>query len=347
MTFVTVIFIILTVSLVLVFVIRKRKSPISASTSSSDCSASNSQISRLWTSNCQRNKSFPNVTNPKHQEISLNAENARPLPKYIHPLSPTFIVTSTPVRNERTSFVMSPNFLNVQCRDPQGFSTVQCQDTPPIPTVQCLDTSEHNHSIGDIVDGNFVSFSNSDLYCINNSNSNLQEEEEKNDDVFIDISEIKSIDEKDRDILSSLCDNCRTSYCSNVSSTNTLTPSETDENEIESSSILNASSLSLKTLDADNEDDASIEDDDASICESVATVETIFDELVIDMDHIMEHKNILDYQNILEKKNILEDKNISEDKNMSQLVTNISTSADNVEAIEFNISGVKRLDTSL
>ena len=108
----------------------------------------------------------------------------------------------------------------------------------------------------------------------------------------------KSIDEKDRDILSSLCDNCRTSYCSNISSTNTLTPSETEENEIESSSILNASSLSLKTLDADNEDD------DASICESVATVETIFDELVIDMDHIMEHKNILDYQNILEKKNI-------------------------------------------
>ena len=123
---------------------------------------------------------------------------------------------------------------------------------------QCLDTSEHNHSIGDIVDGNFVSFSNSDLYCINNPD-NDDKPEEKNDEILVNISDIQEMDNKDKEILDSLCENCRSSFCSNVSSTLTLTPSE--ENGCRSEeSVQNVSSLSF---------------DNVSNCGSIITVETM------------------------------------------------------------------------
>ena len=172
-------------------------------------------------------------------ELRIQAPDPRVVfPKYIHPLSPTFMVTSTPVRNESSSFVFN--------------------------VTQCLDTSENNHSIGDIVDGNFVSFSTSDLYCISNNEDGEDANEDKNDPNYS-----KTKEEKENEVLESLCESCRSSFCSNVSSsTLTLAPSEIENDSNQESCASNNitdSTLSLKTLNVD----------DLSNCESIVTIETI------------------------------------------------------------------------
>ena len=130
--------------------------------------------------------------------------------------------------------------------------------------------SDHNHSIGDIVDGNFVSFSTSDMYCISQLEHHdsfqdhphhpriqlehqvVEEAAEKKDDLV-------EVGEKDKEMLESLCDKCRTSYCSQ-SSSSTLTLTELEDREQHSNK-----SGSVKTLNVE----------DISTCESAITVETL------------------------------------------------------------------------
>ena len=132
------------------------------------------------------------------------------------------MVTSTPVRSDHS------NVLNMGLG--QSFN------------------KEHNQSIGDIAEGNFVSFSSSDLYCI--SDGEQSDKASK--------PEEGQAGEQD-DLMGSLCENCRSSLCSNVSSsTLTLTP------ETKSCSDPNLNQTE-KTINVD---------DIISICESVATLET-------------------------------------------------------------------------
>ena len=72
----------------------------------------------------------------------MSSDTAAYQQKYLHPLSPSYMMTSTPVRTEH-------NFIiNISRGLEQSF------------------TSEQNQSIGEIAEGNFVSFSSSDLYCV-------------------------------------------------------------------------------------------------------------------------------------------------------------------------------------
>ena len=242
------------------------------SSNSSDCSDPGPLLTPVWTSN-KSNLSRKSLNNSRKSLSSVSrksVKNLTPLktvpdpPKYIHPLSPSFMMTSTPVRHETFFDGVNNSFVyNI---------SHQCQDTGYNVSHQCLDTSEHNHSIGDIVDGNFVSFSTSDMYCISN---NTEENREKQATTAED-DLIEKIDAKDKELLNSLCDNCRTSFCSKTSSS-TLTLTEIEEKSEEcSEEDKNSSTLSLKTLNAAEEDLS---------CESVITVETLDEEnIIIDID---------------------------------------------------------------
>ena len=108
-----------------------------------------------------------------------------------------------------------------------------------------------NQSIGEIAEGNFVSFSSSDLYCI--SQSDLSDKPGKKLELERDTEPVE-----EDELLGSLCEKCRDSFCSNVSSsTLTLTP---DNPECSGSH-----QSETKTINVD---------DIISICESVATLET-------------------------------------------------------------------------
>ena len=125
-----------------------------------------------------------------------------------------------------------------------------------------------------------MSFSSSDLYCVTEdeligkpNKSEEQEEEEQEEDAV-----------EEDDLLRSLCEKCRSSFCSNVSSsTLTLTPESPGE-------CSGSNQSDTKTINVD---------DILSICESLATLETedgeydvaISDEIDIDIDTLEDKTN--------------------------------------------------------
>ena len=135
------------------------------------------------------------------------------LPTYIHPLSPTYsaMVTSTPVRlpgPASSSFVFGGG-------------------------AETETSGEHSRSIGDIVEGNFVSFSASELYCTGGEETSVTSEAALAAVLGPDnTTQLQPIMEsgEDReehtedleDGAGSLCEQCRSSICS-TSSTLTLT----------------------------------------------------------------------------------------------------------------------------
>ena len=251
-SFVAAVLVSLTIILLAIFLVRRRKSPPgSLSVESGSCSPP----SPIWTTKCQN----------KRRELSSETA-ATYQQKYLHPLSPSFMVTSTPVRTEH-NFV-----INISRGLEQSFS------------------SEQNQSIGEIAEGNFVSFSSSDLYCVTedelSGNPNKQGElEEDQQEAAVEEDEL----------LRSLCEKCRSSFCSNVSSsTLTLTPETPGE-------LSGSNQSDTKTINVD---------DILSICESVATLETedgeydvaISDEIDIDIDTLEDktNTNVLHSQDIAE-----------------------------------------------
>ena len=141
------------------------------------------------------------------------------LPTYIHPLSPTYsaMVTSTPVRlpgPASSSFVFGGG-------------------------AETETSGEHSRSIGDIVEGNFVSFSASELYCTGGEETSVTSEAalaavlgpdnttqlqpimETGEDRE-DREDREEHTEDQEDGAGSLCEQCRSSICS-TSSTLTLT----------------------------------------------------------------------------------------------------------------------------
>ena len=244
LSFVAAVLVTLTFSLLAIFLIRRRKSPPPTLSEESGCT--DSPPSPIWTTKCQN----------KRRELSSETAGAYQQ-KYLHPLSPSFLMTSTPVRTEH-NFV-----INISRGLEQSFS------------------SEQNQSIGEIAEGNFVSFSSSDLYCV------TEDELSGNPSQPGDLEEGQEEDEEaveEDDLLSSLCEKCRSSYCSNVSSsTLTLTPETPGE-------CSGSNQSDTRTINVD---------DILSICESVATVETeageydvaISDEIDIDIDTLEDKTN--------------------------------------------------------
>ena len=248
LSFVAAVLVTLTISLLAIFLVRRRKSP---PPSLSEESGSSSPPSPIWTTKCQN----------KRREISSETAAAYQQ-KYLHPLSPSFMMTSTPVRTEH-NFV-----INISRGLEQSFS------------------SEQNQSIGEIAEGNFVSFSSSDLYCV--TEDELSGKPSKPGELEEGQEEDEEAVEED-DLLRSLCEKCRSSYCSNVSSsTLTLTP----ETPVECSG---SNQSDTRTINVD---------DILSICESVATLETeageydvaISDEIDIDTLEDKSNTNVLHSQ---------------------------------------------------
>ena len=207
----------LTVSLLAIFLVRRRKSPPASLIEESRAP------SPIWTTKCQNKRGEIN------SQILSDSAGLVYQQKYLHPLSPSYMVTSTPLRTRTdNSFVI--NLTQYQQQDnglEQSFS------------------NDHNQSIGDIAEGNFVSFSSSDLYCV--SDGDLSDKPSKQGE------EVK----EEEDLLASLCEKCRSSYCSNSSSTLTLTP--------ETEGCPGSNLSETKTIDVE---------DIISICESLATLET-------------------------------------------------------------------------
>ena len=242
LSFVAAVLVSLTIILLAIFIIRRRKAP---PPSLSEESGSCPPPSPIWTTKCQN----------KRRELSSGAAAAYQQ-KYLHPLSPNFMVTSTPVRTEHNFVINISRGL-----EQRSFG------------------SEQNQSIGEIAEGNFVSFSSSDLYCITedelSGNPGKQGElEEGQEEVAVEEDEL----------LRSLCEKCRSSFCSNVSSsTLTLTPESPGE-------CSGSNQSDTKTINVD---------DILSICESLATLETedgeydvaISDEIDIDIDTLEDKTN--------------------------------------------------------
>ena len=253
LSFVAAVLVTLTLALLAIFLIRRRKSP---PPSLSEESGSCSPPSPIWTTKCQ------------NKRLEMNSERARERAayqqKYLHPLSPSLMVTSTPVRAEH-NFV-----INISRGLEQSFG------------------SEQNQSIGEIAEGNFVSFSSSDLYCV--TEDELSGKQRQAGELEERQEEEEAVEEDD--LLTSLCEKCRSSsYCSNVSSsTRTLTPETPGE-----CSGSNQSDASERTINVE---------DILSICESVATLETeageydvaISDEIDIDTLEDKTNTNVLHSQ---------------------------------------------------
>ena len=252
LSFLSILVLLLSLAIVTVLVIRKRKSP-SVSSGSSECSSPPEApyLSPIWThqdsSTSTRNletSKRSSLRNLDLQRISVLNVTEKAVPRYIHPLNPSLVLTSTPVTTPGRRDTDTTSFhFNVS---------------------GCLDTSaEHNHSIGDIVEGNFVSFSSSDMYCLNLTEMAERSVERSGPG---DTSVLDSIPEVERE--ASLCDQCRSSLCSRSSSTDTLTGRETECSQGSSgTSRITESTTSLQTLNID------LDNIDASTSESVVTVE--------------------------------------------------------------------------
>ena len=214
LSFVAAVLMTLTVSLLAIFLVRRRKSPPASLIEESRAP------SPIWTTKCQNKRGEIN------SEIFSSSGGLVYQQKYLHPLSPSYMVTSTPLRTRTdNSFVI--NLTQYQQQD---------------------NSNHHNQSMGDIAEGNFVSFSSSDLYCV--SDGELSDRPSKQ-------VEEKEEEKEEEDLLASLCEKCRSSYCSNSSSTLTLTP--------ETEGCPGSNLSETKTIDVE---------DIISICESLATLET-------------------------------------------------------------------------
>ena len=259
LTFLSALILLLTLSIVMVLVIRKRKSP-PPSSSSSDCSGPPEApyLSPIWTHQDSNRSSVrdleakrsSSVRNLDLRRISVLNVAEKALPKYIHPLNPSLMMTSTPVSTPVRRDDTSNFHFNVS---------------------GCLDSSgEHNHSLGDIVEGNFVSFSSSDMYCLNltemaerSVNTSGAEAQDSILSVLESIPEMREVEKED---LGSLCDQCRSSICSRASSTSTLTGMEAECSQGSSdTSKRTESTTSLQTLNIE----------DISTSDSVITIESV------------------------------------------------------------------------
>ena len=259
LTFLSAVILLLTLTIVMVLIIRKRKSP-PPSSGSSECSGAPEApyLSPVWTHQDSNRSSVrsldakrsSSVRNLDLRRISVLNVAEKALPKYIHPLNPSLMMTSTPVSTPVRRDDTSNFHFNVS---------------------GCLDSSgEHNHSLGDIVDGNFVSFSSSDMYCLNLTElaerSVTRSEPEAQDSILSVLESIPEMKEVDKEDLGSLCDQCRTSICSRASSTSTLTGMEAECSQGSSdSSKRTESTTSLQTLNIE----------DMSSCDSVITIESV------------------------------------------------------------------------
>ena len=247
LSFVAAVLITLTVSLLAIFLIRRRKSPPPS------LSEESGVPSPIWTTKC------PNKRAEINTEILSGSAGLMYQQKYLHPLSPSYMVTSTPVRTDHSQLSHVVNMSHYQ------------QETSGLESF----SQDHNQSIGDIVQGNFVSFSTSDLYCV--SDGEVSDKTDKQGEKG------EAIEEDD--LLGSLCEKCRSSFCS--SSTLTLTP--------ESESCPGSNLSETRTINVE---------DIISICESLATLETedggydvaISDEIDIDTLEGKTNTNVSDSQ---------------------------------------------------